>query len=71
MYPSIQFGTVLGADGAGNDSVASHVVEFEHRHMTIGTVIASSQANDPLLNQRVLLIPMRGWQSDPDAPEDP
>ncbi|KAK7038381.1 PKS-ER domain-containing protein [Favolaschia claudopus] len=34
-----------------------------------GTVIASSDPSDPLLNQRVFLTPMRGWESDPDGPE--
>jgi len=34
-----------------------------------GTVIASSDAKDPLLNKRVFLTPMRGWESDPEAPE--
>lgn len=41
------------------------------QRINVGTAIASGQADDPLLNQRVLLVPMRGWQSDPDAPEDP
>ncbi|THH16491.1 hypothetical protein EW146_g4148 [Bondarzewia mesenterica] len=34
-----------------------------------GTVVASADDADPLLNQRVFLVPMRGWESDPDAPE--
>ncbi|KAL6301844.1 hypothetical protein BKA93DRAFT_796114 [Sparassis latifolia] len=34
-----------------------------------GTVIASGQNNDPLLQKRVFLVPMRGWEEDPDAPE--
>ncbi|OJA20396.1 hypothetical protein AZE42_05357 [Rhizopogon vesiculosus] len=34
-----------------------------------GTVVASADANDALLNKRVFLTPMRGWESNPDAPE--
>ncbi|KIK57696.1 hypothetical protein GYMLUDRAFT_45863 [Collybiopsis luxurians FD-317 M1] len=34
-----------------------------------GVVIASGDANDKLLNQRVFLTPSHGWDSDPDAPE--
>ncbi|OJA18594.1 hypothetical protein AZE42_08605 [Rhizopogon vesiculosus] len=34
-----------------------------------GTVIASADADDALLNKRVFLIPLRGWESNPDAPE--
>lgn len=36
-----------------------------------GTVIASADPSDPLLNTRVFLTPMRGWETDPDAPESP
>ncbi|KZT73291.1 NAD(P)-binding protein [Daedalea quercina L-15889] len=36
-----------------------------------GVVIATADADDPLLNQRVFLLPMRGWDRDPDAPESP
>ncbi|TFY69201.1 hypothetical protein EVJ58_g551 [Rhodofomes roseus] len=36
-----------------------------------GVVIATADADDPLLNQRVFLLPMRGWDKDPDAPESP
>lgn len=35
----------------------------------IGTVVASADSNDPLLNKRVFLVPMRGWEQDPEAPE--
>ncbi|KAH6903094.1 hypothetical protein BKA70DRAFT_1515628 [Coprinopsis sp. MPI-PUGE-AT-0042] len=35
-----------------------------------GVVIASSDAQDTLLNQRVFLVPSRGWKDDPDAPEE-
>ncbi|KAL7283719.1 hypothetical protein ACG7TL_003156 [Trametes sanguinea] len=34
-----------------------------------GQVVASAQKNDPLLQKRVFLVPMRGWERDPDAPE--
>ncbi|KAJ7205492.1 hypothetical protein GGX14DRAFT_522625 [Mycena pura] len=34
-----------------------------------GTVVAAADAADPLLQQRVFLTPMRGWESNPDGPE--
>jgi len=34
-----------------------------------GIVIASSTPNDPLLQNRVFLVPTRGWKSDPRGPE--
>ncbi|KAH9950219.1 NAD(P)-binding protein [Amylocystis lapponica] len=34
-----------------------------------GTVVASADAADSLLQKRVFLVPMRGWESHPDAPE--
>ncbi|KAF9239775.1 hypothetical protein BU15DRAFT_87802 [Melanogaster broomeanus] len=34
-----------------------------------GTVVASTDSRDPLLQKRVFLTPMRGWDSSPDAPE--
>lgn len=34
-----------------------------------GTVVASGSLNDPLLNKRVFLMPCRGWEKDPHAPE--
>ncbi|KAH9833073.1 uncharacterized protein C8Q71DRAFT_252086 [Rhodofomes roseus] len=36
-----------------------------------GTVVAAADTDDPLLNKRVFLVPMRGWKSHPDAPESP
>lgn len=36
-----------------------------------GTVVLSGKENDELLHKRVFLTPMRGWESAPDAPEDP
>ncbi|KAF9651499.1 NAD(P)-binding protein [Thelephora ganbajun] len=34
-----------------------------------GTVVASSDENDPLLSKKVFLVPSRGWDSDPHGPE--
>ncbi|TFK36440.1 hypothetical protein BDQ12DRAFT_706376 [Crucibulum laeve] len=34
-----------------------------------GVVIASGNSSDQLMNQRVFLTPMRGWEKDPIAPE--
>ena len=34
-----------------------------------GTVVASFDPQDSLLNKRVFMTPMRGWKSDPFAPE--
>ncbi|KAI0823601.1 NAD-P-binding protein [Trametes gibbosa] len=34
-----------------------------------GVVVASADRNDALLHQRVFLVPMRGWERHPDAPE--
>ncbi|KAH7924734.1 NAD(P)-binding protein [Leucogyrophana mollusca] len=34
-----------------------------------GSVVAAADGNDPLLFKRVFLTPMRGWESDPSAPE--
>ncbi|KIJ61516.1 hypothetical protein HYDPIDRAFT_115660 [Hydnomerulius pinastri MD-312] len=34
-----------------------------------GTVVASADSHDHLLQKRVFLTPMRGWESTPDAPE--
>ncbi|KAI0636553.1 NAD-P-binding protein [Trametes polyzona] len=34
-----------------------------------GVVVASADTNDALLQKRVFLVPMRGWERDPDAPE--
>ncbi|KAF5389802.1 hypothetical protein D9757_003720 [Collybiopsis confluens] len=34
-----------------------------------GVVVASGDANDKLLNERVFLTPSHGWEDDPDAPE--
>ncbi|TDL27317.1 NAD(P)-binding protein [Rickenella mellea] len=34
-----------------------------------GTVISAGIDAEPLLNKRVFLVPMRGWENNPDAPE--
>ncbi|KAG1734330.1 hypothetical protein EDB19DRAFT_1911189 [Suillus lakei] len=67
QYPGIKFGSTFGADGAGVITVMSRVQETES--INTGTVIASADSNDALLNKRVFLTPMRGWESKPDAPE--
>ncbi|KZT23992.1 NAD(P)-binding protein [Neolentinus lepideus HHB14362 ss-1] len=36
-----------------------------------GTVVGAADEHDPLLFKRVFLVPMRGWESDPEAPESP
>lgn len=40
-----------------------------HPCVPSGTVVASADHNDPLIQKRVFLVPMRGWDKDPDAPE--
>lgn len=35
-----------------------------------GTVVASGEENDSLVNTRVFLTPSRGWKEDPIAPEN-
>lgn len=35
----------------------------------LGTVVASSGENDPLLSRKVFLVPTRGWDSDLHGPE--
>ena len=65
-------GSVFGADGAGEFSLAENLdarAVFTNISHDAGTVVASSDARDPLLHKRVFLVPMRGWESDPDAPE--
>ena len=34
-----------------------------------GVVVAAHDPKDTLLQKRVFLTPMRGWESDPEAPE--
>lgn len=33
--------------------------------------MAASERGDSLINKRVFLVPMRGWEKDPYAPESP
>ena len=37
----------------------------------LGIVVAAHDNGDELLNERVFLVPTRGWESDPLAPEGP
>ena len=36
----------------------------------VGIVVKSANNEDDLLQKRVFMTPMRGWESSPDAPED-
>src|SRR6266852_1120325 len=36
-----------------------------------GIVVAAHDENDEILNKRVFLVPTRGWEKDPLAPEAP
>ena len=36
-----------------------------------GIVVAAHDKNDGILNKRVFLVPTRGWEKDPLAPEAP
>jgi len=36
-----------------------------------GVVIAAHDESDEILNKRVFLVPTRGWEKDPLAPEAP
>ena len=71
MYPGIGFGSVLGADAAGTEALFLQFIPLPWRFMQLclGVVIASADRNDPLLDKRVFLLPMRGWEKHPDAPE--
>ncbi|TFY75749.1 hypothetical protein EWM64_g8262 [Hericium alpestre] len=69
--PSLKDGEVL---------VKINAAAFNHRdvrslsHIMIygaGIVVASSKGSDELLNKRVFLVPMRGWENDPESPESP
>ncbi|KAL1731237.1 hypothetical protein EV714DRAFT_209202 [Schizophyllum commune] len=59
LYPGIHFGATFGADGAG---------KFPNNSAPC-VVVAAHDPKDTLLEKRVFLTPMRGWQSDPEAPE--
>ena len=36
-----------------------------------GTVVTAHDENDEILNKRAFLVPTRGWENDPLAPEAP
>lgn len=38
--------------------------------LIIGIVVASGNKDDSLLGERVFLVPMRGWEKDPEGPEN-
>lgn len=69
QYPGITFDRVMGSDGVGEN--LSKLIQVARAHMSfgVGQVIASSDPNDDLLQKRIFFVPMRGWESDPDAPE--
>ncbi|KIP08891.1 hypothetical protein PHLGIDRAFT_116893 [Phlebiopsis gigantea 11061_1 CR5-6] len=69
----------------GQVLVKINAVAFNHRDLwirkgqypgiafgsTFGVVVAASERGDSLINKRVFLVPMRGWEKDPYAPESP
>ncbi|KAL1707146.1 hypothetical protein EV121DRAFT_278204 [Schizophyllum commune] len=61
LYPGIHFGATFGADGAGQFSIDTLSIAC--------VVVAAQDPKDTLLQKRVFLTPMRGWKSDPEAPE--
>ena len=70
QYPGIFIGAVIGADGAGKVLTKDSLrIFFIETGLNSGTVVASGYPNDPLLNKRVFLMPCRGWEKDPHAPE--
>ena len=74
QYPGIAFDSVLGADGAGELCGSRYICELHFTHASwilgfVGTIVASAEPQDPLLDTRVFLTPMRGWNNYPDAPE--
>jgi len=63
-------GSTLGADGAGeyfSDGAHDPVSNTQ----LLGIVVAAYDDGDELLSKRVFLVPTRGWESDPLAPEGP
>jgi hypothetical protein len=71
LYPGIKVGAVYGTDGAGKIQIELLLFGGANVHLFLvsGTVVASGMPNDLWINKRVTLIPMRGWESDPRAPE--
>ncbi|KAJ8496183.1 hypothetical protein ONZ51_g1305 [Trametes cubensis] len=55
----------------GQVLVRIYAAAFNHRDHWIrkGVVVASGDKDDSLLRRRVFLVPMRGWERDPEAPE--
>jgi hypothetical protein len=45
-------------------------IRVQHAPLS-GIVVAAHDDEDELLNKRVFLVPTRGWESDPLAPEGP
>jgi hypothetical protein len=69
-------GSTLGSDGAGECSLCAHAATRRTlpntRISTLpGFVIAAHDESDEILNKRVFLVPTRGWEKDPLAPEAP
>lgn len=70
-------GSTLGSDGAGGYSHRVHLVRTRPALLNtrlstlLGTVIAAHDESDEILNKRVFLVPTRGWEKDPLAPEAP
>lgn len=69
QYPGIVPGSTLGADGAGKCFLLRNPTASHEPHP--GIVVAAHDDNDELLNERVFLVPSRGWENDPLAPEAP
>ena len=59
----------MGSDGAGTFRILAPLPQDLIARETSGVVIAAADSKDALLNKRVFFTPMRGWLSDPDAPE--
>lgn len=69
QYPGIALGSVLGSDGVGLSYSEMWILNAFLIDTVAGQVIGSFDPQDILLRQRVFLVPMRGWESDPNAPE--
>lgn len=60
---------MLGADAVGEERIAHLPLISPIHQVSQGTVLASGNSEDNLLNKRVFIVPMQGWKSAPDAPE--
>lgn len=73
QYSGIANNATLGAEGAGVKAfILCQCLVISNASglcFPAGAVVASSDPTDPLLQKRVFLTPMRGWESNPDAPE--